>query len=208
VTPAPCFPLVPLTRPLPATAVGLMVDDGKMAWDDPVRKHLDYFQLADPLASEQATLRDLLCHRTGLSDQPALYETPWGREEIIRRIGRVPLSKPFRTTWQYQNAMFVAAGQAVGATAKSSWEDVVQKRLFAPLGMTRANFSFTATREDADHASPHARWRESKLMTIPWHNLENVGPAGSINASARDMVRWVRFQLRDGTFAGKRLLSA
>jgi CubicO group peptidase (beta-lactamase class C family) len=208
VTPDTLFAIASVTKAFTATAVGLLVDGGKMAWDDPVRQHLDYFRLADPLASEQATLRDLLCHRTGLGGHAELhYDTPWGREEIIRRIGRVQLSKSFRSTWQYQNIMYAAAGQAVAATAKSSWEDVVQKHLFAPLGMTRANFSITAAQQDADHATPHAKDRAGKVISIPWRNMENIGPAGSINASAADMARWVRFQLGDGTFEGKRLLS-
>jgi CubicO group peptidase (beta-lactamase class C family) len=209
VTPDTLFAIASVTKSFTAAAVALQVDDGTMAWDDPVRKHLDYFRLDDPLASEQATLRDLLCHRTGLDTHGELSEVPsWGREEVIRRIGRVKLSKPFRTTWQYQNLMYVTAGQAVGTAAKSSWEEVVQKRLFDPLGMTAVNFSSRVTEKAANHATPHRKDRAGKVKIIPWLDNDNIGPAGSINAHAADMARWVRFQLGDGTFEGKRLLSA
>jgi CubicO group peptidase (beta-lactamase class C family) len=209
VTPDTLFAVGSTTKAFTATAVGLLVDEGKMSWDDPVNKYLDYFRLADPLASEQATLRDCLCHRTGLDGHDELwFDVPWGREELLRRIGRVPLDRPFRTTWQYHNFMFLAAGQAVGVAAKSSWEDVVQKRLLTPLGMTGANFSATLASKAANHATPHAKDRTGKVVPVPWRNVDNIGPAGSINAGVADMAKWVRFQLGDGTFEGKRLLSA
>src|SRR5262249_51611495 len=111
------------------------------------------------------------------------------------------------STFQYQNIMFLAAGQAAGIADKSSWENVVQKRIFDPLGMTGANFSVTVAAKAPDHATPHVRV-SGKTRPIPWKNIDNVGPAGSINASVRDLTRWVRFQLGDGNFEGKRLLAA
>jgi CubicO group peptidase (beta-lactamase class C family) len=209
VTPDTLFAIASVTKSFTAASVAVQVDDGKMAWDDPVRKHLDYFRLADPLANEQATLRDLLCHRTDLASHALLWaDSPWGREELIRRIGRVKLSQPFRTTWQYGNFMYMAAGQALGAAAKSSWEEVVQKRLFDPLGMTGATFSPKVAEKAANHASPHRKDKAGVVKNIPWRNTDVIGPAGSIIAHVRDMAQWVRFQLGDGTFDGKRLLSA
>jgi CubicO group peptidase (beta-lactamase class C family) len=208
VTPDTQFAIASTSKAFTATAIAMLVDEGKMAWDDPVRKYLDYFRLADPLADANVTLRDLVCHRTGLSRHDLLwYGAANSREEILRRIGFVKLDRPFRSTFQYQNIMFLAAGQAAGAADKSSWETVVQKRIFDPLGMTGANFSVRVAAKAPDHATPHVRL-SGKTRPIPWKNIDNVGPAGSINASARDLTRWVRFQLGDGVFEGKRLLSA
>lgn len=209
VTPDTMFPIASVTKSFTAASVALMVDDGKMTWDDPVRKHLDYFRLGDPAASEQATLRDLLCHRTGLSPWHDVigFDSPWGREELIRRVGRVKLDKPFRSTFQYENLMYTTAGQVVGAVTKGSWEEVVQKRLFNPLGMSEANFSTELSKNAANHATPH-RKGAAGVTAVPWVNFDAGGGAGAIKAHTRDMTKWVRFQLGDGTFEGKRILSS
>lgn len=203
ITPDTLFAIASVTKSFTAAAVATMVDDGKMAWDDPVRKHLDFFRLSDPLASDQATLRDLLSHRTGLAGHNELWvDSPWDREELIRRAGYLKLAQPFRSTWQYQNLMYLAAGMAAGAANKSSWEELVQRRLFDPLGMTGANFSARTTERSPNHASPHKNGK-----VIPFRDLDVAGPFVSINASAKDIAKWVRFQLGDGTFDGKRVMS-
>ena len=187
----------------------MLVDDGEMAWDDLVRKHAEFFHLADPLADANVTLRDLLSHRTGFGLHELLWHgSPWGREELIRRAGRLQLDRPFRSTWEYANVTFLTAGYAVGLASKSSWEAFLQRLIFAPLGMNGANFSTTVAEKTPNRATPHRKSTDGPIITIPWRNIDNVGPAGSINASARDMARWVRFQLGDGTFEAKRLLTA
>ena len=209
VTPDTLFAIGSTSKAFTTTAMAILVDEGKMKWDDPVRRHIDFFRLADPLANEYVTMRDLVTHRTGLTQHDLLwYGSPWGREEILRRVGQVKLTQPFRATYQYQNIMFLAAGYAVGLIAKSSWEDFVQRRLFDPLGMTGANFSARVAAKAADHSTPHSKNREGKVVAIPWRDIDNIGPAGSINAGVRDLSRWLRFQLGGGVFEGKRLLSA
>jgi len=153
-------------------------------------------------------MRDLVTHRTGLIRHDLLwYGSPWGREEIIKRIGFVPLSYGFRTTFQYQNIMFLTAGQAVGAASGGSWEEFTQKRIFDPLGMKSANFSALRAEKSPDHASPHSK-QDGRIEVDKWRNLDNVGPAGSINASARDLSNWIRLHLNDGVVDGKRLISS
>ncbi len=209
VTPQTLFAIGSTTKAFTTTAMAMLVDEGKMAWDDPVRKYIEFFHLSDPLADQDVTLRDLVCHRTGLSRHDELwYGSPWGRQEIIRKIGLAKLTKPFRSTWQYQNIMFLTAGYAVGAAAKTSWEDFVQKRIFDPLGMTGADCSVTVAEKAPDHATPHRKKEDGKIEAIPWRNIDNIAPAGSINAGVSDLSKWVRFQLGDGAFQGKRLVSA
>ena len=208
VTPNTLFAIASSTKPFTSTAIAMLADDGKLSWDDPVRKHIEFFKLADPLADEQVTLRDLATHRTGLVGHPFLwYGSPWSREEAIRRLGRVPLDKPFRSSFEYQNLMYITAGIAAGNANKSTWEELLQKRIFDPLGMTSANFSISEAMKVADRASPHAK-KVGKIEKIDWVNFDTNGPAGSINATIRDMAQWVRFQLGDGTFGNKRLLSS
>ena len=119
VTPDTLFAIGSTSKAFTTTAMAILVDEGKMKWDDPVRKHIDFFRLSDPLANEYVTMRDLVTHRTGLTQHDLLwYGSPWTREEIIRKIGLVKLTQPFRSTYQYQNIMFLAAGYAVGLIFK------------------------------------------------------------------------------------------
>jgi CubicO group peptidase (beta-lactamase class C family) len=209
VTPDTLFAIASCTKAFTATALATLVDEGKASWDDPVRKHLPEFHLADPLADRKVTLRDLLCHRTGLARGDILWiNSPWGRDELIRRLAYLEPEKPFRSTFLYNNIAYSAAGQAAAAAGKTTWEDLVQKRLFEPLGMKTANTSREAVLRAEDHASPHHRNRKGKVEVMDWRDLDNVLPAGGINASGREMAAWVRFQLGDGTWDGKRLVSA
>lgn len=208
VTPDTLFAIGSTSKAFTTAAMAALVDDGKMAWNDPVRKHLPGFRLADPLANESVTMRDIVTHRTGLIRHDLLwYGSPWSRDEIIRRIGFVPLSFPLRTDFQYQNIMYLAAGEAVGRTAGSSWEEFVQARLFEPLGMKTANFSVSEVINVEDRATPHQKANE-KTIQIPWRNIDNIAPAGSINASAAELANWIKLHLNEGRVGGKQVISA
>src|SRR5262249_10167335 len=126
----------------------------------------------------------------------------------IRRTGRLQLDRPFRSTWLYANVTFLTAGYAVGLASKSSWEAFVQRRIFDPLGMNGADFSTTVAEKNPNPATPYRKSTDGTTITTPWRNIANVGRAGSITAGARDMAGWVRFQLGDGPFEAKRLLTA
>jgi CubicO group peptidase (beta-lactamase class C family) len=208
VTPDTLFAIASCTKAFIGAAMARLVDDGKLRWDDPVRKHVPFFRLADPLADSQVTLRDLLCHRTGLSRHDLLrFATGWEHEEVIRRVGLVPLTKPFRTTYQYNNIMYTTAGLAVGSACGGTWEEYVRERFFGPLGMTTAVCTTAAAEANPNLARPHWRKPDSTVAPAPWMRFDRGNAAGSIHASARDMANWVRFQLGDGTFEGNRVLS-
>ena len=197
------------TKAFTATAVALLTDAGKMSFDDMVRKHLPAFRLSDIHADAQVTIRDLLCHRTGLPRHDMLwYHSDYGREEILRRIGYAKLTAPFRTLYQYQNICFLAAGEAVrAASGAASYEAYLREALLIPLGMTRTNFSSHDATRDADHAKPHRRF-EGKVYKIDYLNFDNCGPCGSMNSSAREMLAWLKFQLSGGLAPdGSRLLT-
>jgi CubicO group peptidase (beta-lactamase class C family) len=208
VTPDTLFAIGSTTKAFTTTAMAVLADEGKLDWDDTVRKHVDWFRLSDPLADAGVTLRDLVCHRTGLDRSEFLwYGSPWGREEILRRVAHLKLKHPFRSVWDYNNLMYLAAGYAAGKAAGGTWEDLVRTRIFEPAGMSGANFSSRAAQEAPDHATPHKK-KKGKVGPIAWRNIDNIGPAGSINAGAKDMARWLRLQLGAGTVEGKRVLSA
>src|SRR5216683_3574216 len=120
VTPDTVFPLASCTKAFTTTAMAMLVDEGKMGWDDPVRRHVDFFHLSDPSADALVTLRDLVSHRTGVGSHELLwYRAPWSQEETIRKIGKVKLDYPFRSGFRYQTTMFTTAGWAVGMASEA-----------------------------------------------------------------------------------------
>jgi CubicO group peptidase (beta-lactamase class C family) len=213
VTPDTLFPIASCTKSFTTTAMALLVDEGKMSWDDPPQKYVPYFHLSDPLADHEVTLRDLVTHRTGLRGHDLLwYRSPWTQEDIIRRVGRLPLDQPFRTTFQYQSTMFTVAGFAVARASGMSWDDFVQKRLLDKLGMGATRFTTTATAKATDRAGPHRLNEHGEPKGTELYPMDVPEPAGSMQSSARDLARWLHFQLGDGTVdgtaKGERLISA
>jgi CubicO group peptidase (beta-lactamase class C family) len=203
------FAIASCTKAFTAAALALLVEEGEISWDDPVTKHLPKFQLHDPHTTREITIRDLLCHRCGLARHDLLwYGYPRERDEIIRRIRFAEPTWGFRSQFGYQNIMFLAAGQIVPAVTGQSWDDFITDRFFKPLGMSQSNTSTLHLEKFSDVASPH-ELSEGKVLTVPWRNIDNAGPAGSINSNVAEMAEWVRLQLNEGKLpSGKHLLSA
>lgn len=209
VTPKTVFAIGSTTKAFTTTALAMLVDDGVLSWDDPVRKYLPNFHLSDPNADALVTVRDLVSHRTGLSRNDILWvSTPWSRADLLESIGRVPLTKPFRSAWQYQNLMFLAAGEVAAAASHSSWESLVESRILAPLGMRSTSLSTLDVHAYPDSASPHSKRRGDVQLTA-WRNLDSIAAAGSVNSNVEDLAGWLMFHMNDGvTVDGKRLVSA
>jgi CubicO group peptidase (beta-lactamase class C family) len=208
VTANTIFPIASCTKSFTTLAMAMLVDAGNMSWDDPVRKHIDFFRLADPLADANVTLRDLVSHRTGVGRHELLwYKAPWRLEQRIRKIGKVKPDRSFRSGLEYQSILFGAAGYAAGKAAGGSWEELVRERILVPLGMKHTSFATAAALKTADHASPHMKKGEN-IEVIPWYAITEPDPAGSINSNVRDLSRFAQFQVGDGRWLGKRLVSA
>jgi CubicO group peptidase (beta-lactamase class C family) len=191
-----------------ATLVAMLVDQGKMKWDDPATTYLPGLQLYDPYVSRELTVRDLLTHRSGLARGDVMwYATDYNRDEILRRVRFLKPTWSVRSHFGYQNIMFLAAGQAAARAAGTTWDDLVRERIFSPLGMTESNTSIRELAGKTNVATPHTDVNDT-LMIVPWHNIDNIGPAGSINSNVSDMIKWVRFQLAQGKVGGKSLVSA
>ena len=160
----------------------------------------------DAYLTQETTVRDLLCHRVGLSrNELVWYGSSFDRKEVLGKLHLIKPEAAFRTKFLYNNILYMAAGQIVPEVAKKSWDDFVVERVFQPLQMTTANTSVAKFAKDADLASPH-EMAKGKPVVVPWRNIDNIGPAGSINASAADMAEYVRFQLTKGKAGDKRLL--
>ncbi len=201
------FPLASCSKAFTTTLMAMLADEAKLDWDDPVRKHLKEFHLADPLADGDVRLRDLVSHRTGVPGHDLLwYRAPWSQDELIRRVGHLPLSRPFRTTMQYQSIMFIAAGKAAANAAGKPWGDLVEERILKPLGMKTAGVRTTDAARLTDRAVPHLK-KESGAEATTWYEQKEPNPAGSVHASARDLAAWLRFHLNEGKHGDNQLVS-
>jgi CubicO group peptidase (beta-lactamase class C family) len=207
VTPRTVFLAASTTKAFTAALLGMLVDEGRVRWDDPVTRHLPGFQVFDPYVTRELRVRDLLAHNSGLGRADALwYGTTLSRDEILRRLRFQPPSWSFRSRYGYNNNMFIAAGQVVAAVSGRPWDEAVRERIFRPLGMTRSVTSVTELAGMKDVATPHARY-DDRVQPIPWRNVDNVGAAGSINTCVLDMAQWVRLHLAGGVHQGRRLLA-
>ena len=195
------------TKAFTATAVGLLVQEGKLAWDDPVTKFIPSFQLYDPHATQLMTIRDLLCHRGGLGTWAGdmLQLSNYSIEEIVRRVRYIPPAYSFRAGYGYCNLMFITAGHVLSMVTGMSWDDFIRQRIFEPLGMQDSVTSPFFFGYRANIATPHEDVR-GKLQTVHYRKDNHFGAAGSICASVSDIALWMRLQLNLGTLDGKRFV--
>ncbi|MBN1284264.1 MAG: serine hydrolase [Anaerolineae bacterium] len=197
------------TKAFTAAALGMLVDAGKLGWDDRVTDHLPGFQLYDPYVTRVLTVRDLLCHRAGLERGDMLwYGSPFGRDEVVRRVRYLRPTLPFRARFGYQNIMYLVAGAVAAAVGGTSWDEFLKTRIFEPLGMARTNTSIHELAGMDNIATPHHKVRDSgAVLPIAWYDCNNIAPAGAINSCVMDMAQWLRLNLAGGEFEGERLLS-
>ncbi len=204
------FAIASNTKAFTATALGMLVDEGKVSWDDRVRSHLPYFQLYDPYVSQDMRIRDLLSHRSGLgtfSGDLLWYGTPYTGEEVVRRARYLKQAFPFRGGYGYSNLMFIAAGEVVRAASGRSWAEFVRERILEPLGMDRTVTSVRGLEGMENVATPHKNLPGDELVPLEWYNWDAMAAAGGIISSVRDMSRWLRLQLARGEWEGRRLFS-
>lgn len=207
VTPRTLFAIGSITKSFTVTILGMLVDEGKLDWDTPVREYLPEFRLYDPIATEYMTIRDLVTHRSGLPRHDLVwYGAHLSREEMVRRLRYLKPSKEFRSAWQYQNLMYMTAGYLAGRVMGTRWEELVRQRIFQPLGMRASNFSVTDSQRSDDFALPYDKVND-RIERIPFRNIDEIGPAGSINSNVEEMIRYVQFHINKGTYGGRQLLS-
>ena len=195
------FAIASNTKAFTAAALGLLVEDGKLAWDDPVTRHLPSFQMYDPYVSREMTIRDLLCHRSGLGlgEGDLLYFPPstFSRREIVEKVRFLRPATSFRSAYAYDNILYIVAGEVVAAVSGRPWETFVRERLLAPLGMKDTVPNPSALPAGANAATPHSRV-EGVVRTVAPDDADNIAAAGGILSSARDMARWVSALLQAG----------
>ena len=195
------FGIASNTKAFTAAALAILVDEGKLSWDDPVTKHLPNFQMYDPYVTREMTIRDLLTHRSGLGlgsgDLMFWPGTTFTRDEIVQRVRFLKPASSFRSRYAYDNVLYLVAGQIIPAVTGESWDDFVAKRVFGKLGMSESNLSAKAIKPGMNVVSPHTKI-DGKLTAIPFVDLDNTAPAGAINSNVSDMSKWILVQLDRG----------
>ena len=202
------FAIGSASKAFTAAAIGTLVDRQVIEWDDHVVDHWPAFEMSDPWVTKEIRVSDLLANHSGLSEvaEEIWYGTGYDREEMIERLADVPITEGFRYQFQYRNLMFVAAGELIPRVTGSSWDDYLTTRLFGPLKMGRTTTRLAAVRNETSLARPHLIDYAGEPLPIAYRNIENVGPAGAILSSARDMGHWVRMLVDGGSFDGQRVL--
>jgi len=199
------FNIASVTKAFTAAALATLVDDGKISWDDRVYQRLPGFQMSDPYVSREMTIRDLLTHRSGLGpDAGDLLQWPlttFTRDEIVYRVRYLKPATSFRTTFAYDNNLYVVAGQIIAAVTGKSWEEYVRERIFLPLGMNSTTLSFAAYPPRGNYAWPHSELN-GKLAVNEFglKDFPNGAAAGAINTSAAEMAKWMLVLLNHGKF--------
>jgi CubicO group peptidase (beta-lactamase class C family) len=207
VTPDTLFAIGSSTKAFTTFVLASLVDEGKLEWDRPVRTWIPGFNLSDPFMSERLTPRDLVTHRSGVPRHDLLWynNESASRKELVAKLAFVAPNADLREKWQYNNMMFLTAGYLAEAVTGVTWEQAVRMRILDPLGMARTNFSVTDSQKDADFAYGY-REDEEKLARMPFRGLTNMGPAGSINSSVREMSHWVIMNLNQGRFGERQVI--
>jgi CubicO group peptidase (beta-lactamase class C family) len=195
------------TKAFTAAALAILVDEGKLKWDDPVVKYVPQFELSDPELTRRLSIRDCLTHRSGFDPLSAQFLfIDLSREEILRRYRFAKPTGVFRASFDYNNILFLLAGQVIPAASGMTWDEFVVERIFKPLGMKASNTSITRYSENANRASAH-EIIDGKVRNIPLLNADNYAPAGSINSNLADMAQWLRMQMGAGLLEKKQVVS-
>ena len=209
VDPETLFAIASCSKAFTTAALAILVDEGKISWDDRVIDHLPQFRLYDPWVTREITIRDLVTHRSGFrsggGDLLWLRST-YSRDELIERLRFLKPVRGFRSRYAYSNVMVIVAGQIIPAVTGKSWDAFVAERIFAPLNMSHANSSITQRTPDVNWATPHV-FMDSEVQPIEIENVDTLGPAGAINASVSELSKWLLVQLGRGKLGETRIFS-
>jgi CubicO group peptidase (beta-lactamase class C family) len=211
VTEHSLFQIASNTKAFTAASLAILADQKKISWDDRVIDVLPSFQMSDAYVSREMRIRDLLCHRSGLSlgagDLMVFPDSTLSAPVFLQHLRYVPLSTSFRSRYAYDNVLYTVAGQVIEKVSGLSWQDFIQQKIFDPLGMTESRPRAEELKPTDEIAFPHAR-NGSKLEVLAPDRLGSGAPAGAINSSVHDILKWVNTQLNQGAYAGGRLFSA
>lgn len=200
------FTCASTTKAMTAVCMGILVDEGKVNWDDPVIQYLPDFQLYDPYATRELRIRDLFIHNSGVGNSDVLWAgMKISSDEVLHKMRLVKPAYSLRSSFVYQNIFYLAAGQVIEKISGQTWATFVRQRVFEPLKMTRTRPTREAAATDPNQTSPHYLVN-GKIEVIENTSADQIGPAGSVWSSVGDMGKWVLCMLDSSKYEGGRLL--
>jgi CubicO group peptidase (beta-lactamase class C family) len=200
------FAICSITKSFTAAGLGMLVDERRLDWGKPVRDYIPEFRLHDPVATDRTTVRDLLCHHSGLPRHDWIWlPGDLTSEQMLAAMRYLEPHHDIRAGFLYQNLGYMVAGIVAERITGQSWEDFTRDRLLTPLGMTRVGFSVEELEAAEDGARPYEMIEDHRRRASLWPI--RTTPAGGINASIAGMANYLRFHLAGGRFAGAQLLS-
>jgi CubicO group peptidase (beta-lactamase class C family) len=209
VTPDTLFAIGSASKAFTAMIAVMAADENKLSLADSPKKFLPYFKLRDPESDAKITIRDLLSHRSGLNRTDlAMVTGVLNRQELIQVAAMAKPTAKLGEKFQYQNVMYTAAGEAVARAENSTWDKLIETRIFRPLGMRSSDTTVPAMQKARDFSFGYDYNATTKVTRrLPQREIGAAAPAGAINSNARDMSQWLRFMLSGGVINGKRLVS-
>jgi CubicO group peptidase (beta-lactamase class C family) len=201
------FTLASTSKAFVATSIGMLVDEGKLSWDDPVIRHLPEFKVADPYVTREVTLRDLLSHRTGVEEMDVLWSRGLLPAQALPHMAYGEQATSLRSAWGYNNMMYVAAAEVVARVSGMPFEEFVTQRIFKPLGMTDSLFTGPQLAQRKNVTGAHLVENGRARRTEPYVSRAPLGAAG-VQSSAEDMAKWLRMLLNQGKAGDKSIVKA
>jgi len=208
-TPATLCQIASNSKLFTAVSAGMLVEEGKLAWDKPVRESVPTIQFYNDQLNSNVTLRDMLSHRTGVTRHDLIwFKSPFTRNELFEKLKYLEPQEPMRETFLYNNLMYSAAGHIIELKSGKSWEQFVRERIFAPLDMSTTTFTISDMTQHPDHGVPFREKRDSfELYKIPYYeDTEGVAPAGAIISNIDELSHWLIALMNDGKYNGKQVL--
>ncbi len=202
-------PIASNTKLFTVMAAGMLVTDGKLTWDQPIKQKVPNIRFYNDDLDRQITLRDMLSHRTGVTRHDLMwYESPFTRKELWDRLRYLEPSAPIRTTFLYNNLMYTAVGSAIEEVSSKTWEQFVQERILDPLQMTHTTLTIEDNLKNREHAVPYSERRDSTVLyKQPYYTAERaIAPAGALNSSVLDLSHWLIALMNDGTYQGRQVI--
>jgi len=202
-------PIASNTKLFTAVAAGLLVDDGKLDWDKPIRSYITSIRFASDELDRAVTMRDMLSHRTGISRHDGVwYESDLTQKDLVDRLRYMEPAAPLRTTFLYNNVMYASAGYAIGVLSGKPWKTFVRERILQPLDMTCTTFSIGDMLGTPEPAVSYSERRDgSELERVPYYDDGGgVAPAGGMNSSVTDMSHWLIALLNGGVYNGVQVI--
>ena len=207
VTSTTLFAIGSCTKAFTGSLIGMLEKDGKVDLDKPVRNYLPELKFYNEYLNNHITLRDMMCHRTGLPRHDySWYGSTASRSELLARVEFQEPSAELREKWQYNNFMFMAQGMVVEKIMNKSWEDVLTEKILKPLGMVNTTTSIAGLEKSADRSLAYSLKQDSIITVIPYRNIDAIGPAGSINSCSKDMANWLITWVNGGKFNGTEII--